>query len=498
MRYLTFLAILVLSGVLAISVMAQDVPDDFESFSDERFAVQGIVPEGWASATPGVYQRGQDASDATAIIIQSAPLPLATLQETLTAQLGVDEFPEPTGEVTTDFTTWTVYRVDNETFGLSITVALTEVDSTSYLVILQSPSDEHDELVERVFNPVVDSIRPLAVESETSDEEDMSVDVPYTEEEVTFSNGDTTLAGTLTIPNEGDAFPVVVIVSGSGAQDRTGSLAPLAEIDMYTQIADGLARQGIAVLRYDDRGVGESTTDTTNPSLFDFRNDAFAATQFLAERDEFTHIGIAGHSEGGVYAPEIALGADTVDFVIGLNAPTVNLIEVAIYQQNAFGQLAGVPEETLQAIETAYRDVVALLGTDDMTEETLRAAVTELVNLQTGSEQPDSVVDAGMAQFLSAIIQSYAEYNPTPFWLEVDVPTLTIFGSLDLQVAPEQNVPVIEGENDNIDIVIIEGMNHIFQEAETGALSEYGTLEQVVMPELIDTMAEWILDVTTE
>ncbi|MEM9954617.1 MAG: alpha/beta hydrolase [Chloroflexota bacterium] len=495
MRYLTFLAILVLSGVLAVSVTAQDVPDGFESFSDERFAVQGIVPEGWASATPGVYQRGEDASDATAIIVQSAPLPLATLQETLTAQLGVEEFPEPIGEVTTDFTTWTIYRVDNETFGLSITVALTEVDSTSYLVILQSPSNEHDELVESVFNPVVDSIRSL--ETETSDEEDMSVDVPY-EEEVTFSNGDTTLAGTLTIPNEGDAFPVVVIVSGSGAQDRTGSLAPLAEIDMYTQIADGLARQGIAVLRYDDRGVGESTTDTMNPSLFDFRNDAFAAIQFLAERDEFTHIGIAGHSEGGVYAPEIALGNDMVDFVIGLNAPTVNLIEVAIYQQNAFGQLAGVPEETLQAIEVAYRNVVALLGTDDMTEEILRAAVTELVNLQTGSEQPDSVVDAGMAQFLSAIIQSYADYNPTPFWLEVDVPTLAIFGSLDLQVAPEQNVPVIEGENDNIEIVVIEGMNHIFQEAETGALSEYGTLEQVVMPELLETLAEWILDVTAE
>ena len=103
-----------------------------------------------------------------------------------------------------------------------------------------------------------------------------------------------------------------------------------------------------------------------------------------------------------------------------------------------------------------------------------------------------------MAQFTSPIFQSYFAYEPTPFWLDVDVPTLAIFGSLDLQVSAEQNISAIDGMNDNIEIVTIEDMNHIFQIAETGSLSEYGSLEQSVNEELLETMTEWILEVVAQ
>lgn len=481
--------------IIALTVTAQDDVIPLEAFESTTFGVQGLIPTDWQNAAPGVYARGASATDATSIIVQSAPMTVDALQGLLSSQLGVDAFPEVEGAFETDFGQWSQYRIDNETVGLSITLALTEQDGTSYLVLLQSPTDEHDSLRELVFEPVVNSIAQLTQDTQPATVVDEPL--PYTEEQVTFENGDVTLAGILTLPNDGEAFPVVVIFSGSGSQNRDGNIEPVAMIEPYREIADYLTRQGIAVLRFDDRGVGESSLGDSEPDLLDIRDDGNAAVDYLASRAEFTHIGVMGHSEGGVYAPEIALTNDNVDFVVGLNAPTVNLVEVTRLQQQLLLEQAGVDAEQIDIIDTAYGVMLDAVASGD--DETIREAVRALVTAQSGGVEPDEATLAVyVGQVTSAILQSYIAYDTSSFWLDLDVPTLAIFGERDLQVSPDQSIPVIEGNNDMITIVTIPSMNHVFQEAETGSLEEYATLDQTVMPELLQTVGDWILGITAE
>lgn len=480
-----------LIAVSAFAVIAQDSDVVFETAEIDAYGLSSIVPAGWQNPAPGTYTRSESPTDSTVLVIQSAPLTPETLQSALTGQLGIEEFPEAEMEIETNIAIWSVYRVDVEAAGLSVTLAMTSVDNVTYLILSQSATDEHEAIRETVFMPVLESISLL---SDGEDTEEVP-DVPYSEEEVTFESGDITLAGTLTIPGGEGEFPVVVLVSGSGAQDRDESLAPVAEIKPFRDIADYLTRNGIAVLRYDERGVGASEGDIFTADLYDFRDDANAAIDYLAERDEFSHIGIAGHSEGGTYAPEIGLTNDNADFVVALAGATVSIMDVVQYQVQLISAAEGATDEELAMLDVAISDMISAHESAD--DALFRVAIIALISLEI--EEPDeATIDAVIQQYTSPIFETYFEYNPTPFWLAVDVPTLAIYGSLDLQVAPDQSVPVIEGMNDNITIVTIEGMNHIFQLAETGAISEYSELEQSVTPELLETLTEWILEITAQ
>lgn len=487
---IVMLVLVLLMGSMTIN--AQD--SEFEEFENATFGIEGIIPTAWNTTAPGVYTRAENATDITTLIVQSAPMPSDNLLELLQGQLGLETVPEAMSETETDFALWTVYNTEIEVgISVAITFAVAERDSTSYVVLLQSTPDEHEDLVNAIFNPVLMSIRPLSPdETPTAPAEDL----PYQVEDVTFMSGDITLAGTLTIPEGDEEFPVVVLISGSGGQDRDESLAPLAEIRPFRDIADHLTRNGIAVLRYDDRGIAESEGDFAAANLYDFRDDAHAAIDYLAERDEFSMIGIAGHSEGGIYTPELAISNDNVDFAIGLAAPTVPMSEVLREQNRLLFSEAGMSAESVEAITDALDAINTAFqeGDDDAVEE----AIVQLITAQTGREPNEATVQLALDQFTSPIFQSYYEYDPTPFWLALDVPTLAIYGSLDLQVSAEQNSAAIEGENDLITIVTIENMNHIFQSAETGLPDEYGRLEQSVNTELLDILTEWILDLSTE
>jgi len=487
MKLARLISVLIISLIGLSLVQAQDI--EFEAFESETFGLTGVVPVGWTNAAPGVYVRGESAADLTSLIIQSAPLPADTLLGALTGQLGIEEFPEPESELETDMGTWTVYLVELTTpVEVNVTVATSEIEGTTYLVLLQSAPDEHEALLDAVFTPVIESLALPVEEEET--------DLSYTAEDITFESGDLTLAGTLTLPDGDGEYPVVVLVSGSGAQDRDESLPSVSEIKPFRDIAEYLAGQGIATLRYDERGVGESEGDFATADIYDFRDDASAAVDYLAERGGFSHIGVAGHSEGGAFAPEIGLTNDNVDFVIGLAGPTVRIIDISREQNQLLFAANGADEEQLAAIDAGFVAVIAAMEARD--DEALRQAVFDLVTAQAGSEPDDETLNTYVAQFETPILQSYVSYDPTPFWTDVDVPTLAIFGSLDLQVSAEQNIPVIEGVNENITIVTIENMNHIFQEAETGVFTEYASLDPVVMPELLETMSEWILEVTSQ
>lgn len=492
MKYLRFILALLIA-ISAIAVIAQDSDVTFVNANIDEYGISSLVPDGWQNPVPGTYARGATATDGTVLVIQSFPLTIETLQSALTGQLGITEFPESEVELETDIAVWSVYRVDVESVGLSVTLAMTNIDDVTYLLLSQSATDEHDVMRETIFMPVLESIALLAGEDDT---EEVS-DIPYSEEEITFESGDNILAGTLTIPEGEGEFPVVVLVSGSGAQDRDESLEPLAEIKPFRDIADYLTRNGIAVLRYDERGVGASEGDIFNADLYDFRDDANAAINYLAERNEFSQIGILGHSEGGTYAPEIGLTNDNVDFVVALAGATNRIIDVLPYQVQALAVAGGADEEDGIALNETMIALIEAYDSDD--DEAFNDAIRAYAEAQPGDEEvSEQVVELLQAQFASPIYVSYFDYDAAPFWLEVDVPTLAVYGTLDLQVSAEESVAFLDGMNDNITIVTIENMNHIFQLAETGALSEYGTLEQTVLPELLETVADWILEITAQ
>jgi hypothetical protein len=471
-------------------VAAQENSTELVPFEDNMFGVQGLLPDGWQSAGAGVYARNASAGDITRLIIQSAPLPRVALLNALRGQLSIEELPEPERQIESDFAIWDIYRVDLavQDYELTLSIAVTDADAVTYIVILQSLQDEHDAVNNAIFAAVIESLAPIV---------DEAIAVPYIEEDVTFESGDITLAGTLTLPSTDGIFPAVILISGSGASNRDESLVPVAEIKPFRDIADYLTRNGIAVLRYDERGVGESTGDIASATLQDFRDDANAALDYLANRDEIdsTRLGIIGHSEGGAIAPEIALMNENVAFVIGLGAPAVSMFDIIAEQNRIFFANSGASEEQIEQIVISFDEIrAALLEGDD---ELLRNAVAKLIEGQTGEVQSEELVAHGVGQFTSPIMRSYAEYDSSIFWTELEIPILSIYGGLDTQVSAEQNMPALEEltrNNPDVTIVKIAEMNHILQKAETGQFDEYVTLEQTVMPEMLNAMTSWILE----
>jgi pimeloyl-ACP methyl ester carboxylesterase len=497
MKRLLLIVALLLSLVLV--AQAQDV--ELVPFTDESFGVQGLVPDGWESRGFGSFARAESANDITALFIQSAPVPASTLLDALKGQLAVDEIPAPSGQIEGALT-WDIRRIDTTIQGmdLSISLATAEVDKTSYLVLLQSLADEHDNLVETVFIPVVESIAPLAVAESTEE-------VPYRVEELSFPNGDIVLAGTLTIPEGEGPFPAVVLISGSGASDRDESTAPLAQIKPFRDIADYLSRNGIAVLRYDDRGVGESEGDAATVSLEILATDASAAVDFLVEREEFSAIGLIGHSEGGIIAPMVANTNENVAFVIGLGAPAVRMDALLLQQNRRLYAAMGLSDEGVEAIVAAQQAAFdAVVAGDD---EALRLSVSQLIDLQVAAlpeeereallagASSDDLVELGISQYNALMTMGYFDWDVAAVWAEVEEPILAIYGELDVQVDSSQNAPALEeatAANEDVSILVLPTMNHILQEAETGAVQEYASLEQSVREDVLETISEWILE----
>jgi pimeloyl-ACP methyl ester carboxylesterase len=486
---------LLLIFILLMSISNVMAQDDFEPFENPQFGMTGLVPMGWNSAGFGAYARGESATDVTQVVIQSAPLSRDALIETLLPRLGQDSLPEASGQIQGENLIWEDYEIAVEAGGMSIGVslALTEADGIIYLVILQSLADEHGELRENVYIPVVESIELLnAAEPEVVEEE-----VAYISEDVTFTSGDVTLAGTLTLPNAEGQHPAVVLIAGSGPSDRNVSLAPFAEIEPFAIIADHLTRNGIAVLRYDDRGFGESQGDFGSTTMSQFATDASAAVNYLVSRDDINaaQIGILGYGEGGAIAPEVVITNDNVAFVVGLAAPVVGMFDILREQNRQIFTASGFTEEQVEAVVTAFDAMRAAMEADDDTA--LRVAIVGLVEAQSGQTPDDAFIEQVFAQLESFKTLGYVDYDVTGNWAQVDVPVLAIYGALDTQVPADQNIPVLEtelAENVDLTIVTIEGANHLFQEAETGSPNEYPTLEQTMMPDMLDELTAWLLE----
>ena len=333
---------------------------------------------------------------------------------------------------------------------------------------------------------------------------------PYDEEEVFFSNDEAgiSLAGTLTLPKGDGPFPAVALISGSGPQNRDEELMGHKP---FFILSDHLTRNGIAVLRYDDRGVGKSKGDFSTATSHDFAGDASAAVSYLASRPEIASdkVGLIGHSEGGLIAPMVAEMSDEVAYYVMMAGPGLPGKDILILQGELIARAGGMPAPLIEKMMTVnkklYKTAIEYGNSDDL-DEHLEKAITALQDeLKPEEAQAIGLVQERNEQLISQLsspwFQYFLTYDPHPTLAKTTVPVLSIIGENDLQVPATENTAAIESalrnaNNQHFEAVILPGLNHLFQTSETGAPSEYGQIEETMAPAALEKMSNWILEVT--
>lgn len=317
---------------------------------------------------------------------------------------------------------------------------------------------------------------------------------PYTTADVTFRNvqDGVTLAGTLSMPEGEGPHPGVVLVSGSGAQNRDSEVLGHK---LFLVLADHLTRQGIAVLRFDERGVGESTGSMDGATTKDLARDVEAGVALLANRPEVDtdRIGVYGHSEGGWIAPMVANRFDAVDFLVLVAPPGVSGSEVVVEQTVRMAEAQGANPTALDSIRSFRAQLM-----DAVTQEADSATIARRIRdvVQRNGASP-STAQSLVQAYTSPWFRYFATYDPAPMYRRVDEPVLVLFGGNDLQVPPAQNrAPVEEAlsasESPDVTIRTLDGLNHLMQPADTGLPGEYRSIETTMAPEALETIAEWI------
>ena len=316
---------------------------------------------------------------------------------------------------------------------------------------------------------------------------------PYGEEDVSYTSAPgVRLAATLTLPAGAGPFPAVVLITGSGPQDRDETLLGHKP---FKVLADHLTRQGIAVLRADDRGSGSSTGTFATATSMDFAADAEAGLTYLANRKEINpgKLGLVGHSEGGVVAPIVAARNRAVAFIVLLAGSGVPGDEVLLAQQALIATANGAPPELVQRASAAMREVFAAIKTekdDTALAAALRQRLAALI--------PAAQVDAQVQTLLSPWYRYFLTYDPRPTLRAVRCPVLALTGEKDLQVPATANLAAIkaaldEGGNTRSQVEELPGLNHLFQHATTGSPAEYARIEETVATEVLEKVSGWIL-----
>ena len=326
---------------------------------------------------------------------------------------------------------------------------------------------------------------------------------PYDQEEVSYSSGDVTLAGTLTLPRGDGLAPAALLITGSGAQNRDEELMGHKP---FMVLADHLTRAGIAVLRVDDRGVGGSTGNVATSTSDDFAGDALAGVGFLRNHPKIdsARIGLIGHSEGGLVGPLAASRSGDVAFVVMLAGPGVSGAEILSLQLELISRAAGVPPETIAEQKKIQAQMLEALVAPESEERTqhlreLIAAQVEAQGSEMSAEERSQTIDSALKQVDNNWFRFFVAYDPRPTLRAVNVPVLAINGELDLQVDAEQNLPEIEkslqyGNNQDFTILRMPRLNHLFQTATTGAVDEYAQIEETLSPEVLEAVSGWILE----
>ena len=317
---------------------------------------------------------------------------------------------------------------------------------------------------------------------------------PYREEEVTYVDkaAGNTLAATLTLPPGKEPFPAVLLIAGSGPNDRDESLMGHK---LFLVLADSLTRRGIVVLRADKRGIGRSTGNALTATTADFADDAQAGIDFLKTRPEVDphRIGLIGHSEGGVIAPMVAVRDRDVAFVVLMAGPGLPGDQIIEAQQRLIEEAAGENKEKVGPDAERERELVAMVE-----KETDPAALDTQLRALLASSLPEAQAGAQIKLAESPWFRYFLTYDPATALRKLTCPVLVLNGEKDLQVPPALNLPAIrkaldEAGNKHYEIDEMPGLNHLFQTAKTGLPTEYAQVDETMSPAVLDKIASWIL-----
>lgn len=331
----------------------------------------------------------------------------------------------------------------------------------------------------------------------------------YYSEDIFFDNEEAnlTLAGTLTLPKKEGEFPVVILISGSGPQDRNEELLGHKP---FLVISDYLTRNGIGVLRFDDRGVGKSTGNFSTATSVDFATDVQSAITYLKSRQEVdaSKIGLVGHSEGGVIAPMVAAKSDDVNFIVLLAGTGIRGDKLLLLQQELIGRTMGMSEMQLKKSKelstVVFSMIVNATASQDFKTDVKNYITTELTKfsdaeLPAGMSKDEASINAQVEQLTTPWMVYFLKHDPSAVLAQVKCSVLAVNGEKDLQVPPSENLTAIKsalekGKNTKVTTIEFPGLNHLFQESITGAPSEYATIEQTFSPVALETISNWILE----
>jgi uncharacterized protein len=333
---------------------------------------------------------------------------------------------------------------------------------------------------------------------------------PYAEEEVSFTDAKTgiTFSGTLTLPQGQKKYPAVVLVTGSGPQNRDEEL--LGHKPFWV-IADYLTRQGIAVLRYDDRGTFQSKGVFATATTEDFSKDAEAAYNFLLKEPgiDAAKVGIMGHSEGGMIAPMVASRNKSVAFVVMLAGPGLTGQEILLLQSELIQKADSTPQSEID-INNALNKKMYAIALKEKDDKKAADKMRVLIDEYWKTLSPEAIAKNNLDkkqlvqsvyQILTPWFRYFLKSDPSKYLVKVKCPVLAVNGSKDLQVPPKQDLEAItkyltKAGNKNFTTHEFEGLNHLFQHAQTGSPTEYSDIEETFAPEALEYIGKWILEQT--
>ncbi len=325
---------------------------------------------------------------------------------------------------------------------------------------------------------------------------------PYIEEEVIFNNesANVTLSGTLTLPDTQNTSPAVILIHGSGPNDRNGT-----SMGTFHLLADYLTRQGIAVLRYDKRGAGESTGNYGESTTLDFTSDVKAAMEFLKNDARINPelIGLIGHSEGGVIAPLVASQNDEVAFMVLMAGLGQSFGDAAAYMRTNYAKSIGKTDTEAAVLQEWYSRFYTIAGVENDTIQRQLKIHESYNDLPEASKNVIGWTEDDITREVKgtywAWFHAALKLDPQKYLNESACPTLAVTGEKDRQANPIENLPIIEkslkeGKCKDYTVLEMPGLNHLFQTAETGAISEYEQIPEIIAPIALETISQWIME----
>lgn len=316
---------------------------------------------------------------------------------------------------------------------------------------------------------------------------------PYYSEDVKFENkkDKIELAGTLTLPKKNGNFPAVILISGSGPQNRNEELL---NHKPFLILSDYLTRKGIAVLRFDDRGTAQSSGNFYNATTFDFVSDVEYAIKYLQSRKEIdkSKIGLIGHSEGGIIAPIIASKNHNIDFIVLLAGSMLRGDKQLLLQKSKIETQLGISQTKIDAEQNIFKKAYKMIVDKKLSDKELQDSLMNYFKLK----YPENYANKLVKQLTHPWMITFLRTEPKNYLEKVSCPILALNGSKDLQVSAKENLQVIKTtfkQSKNITTKELENLNHLFQECNTGLPNEYGTISQTMSPIALSEIASWIL-----